>query len=225
MHYKVISILDPIDALSVCDELDSATFSEIEKTRGSPTEFSTTMKHNLELKPDNEQHRSIYDSLTRTVLVNSEISLFSFPKNMRTIISRYEPTMFYDDHVDSAIMPLGNGMQMRTDISFTLFLSPPESYIGGALELSVGDEKLEFRCRAGQAVVYDSGVPHRVHPVLSGKRVALVGWIESHIRRTDYREMLRDLDFLSCHASVVSDVGLKRLVEKLRENFIRAVCD
>ena len=44
------------------------------------------------------------------------------------ILSRYEPGMDYGSHVDDALM---HGV--RTDVSFTLFLSDPESYDGGAL--------------------------------------------------------------------------------------------
>ena len=42
------------------------------------------------------------------------------------LVSRYGPGMEYGTHVDNAMM---NGI--RTDLSFTVFLAPPEAYDGG----------------------------------------------------------------------------------------------
>lgn len=35
---------------------------------------------------------------------------------------------------------------------------------------------------------------HRVDPVTRGERLAVVGWVQSHIRRADQRELLFDLE-------------------------------
>ena len=60
---------------------------------------------------------------------NPLFRLAARPKSLTPLIlSRYEPGMEYGSHVDDALM---NGM--RTDVSFTLFLSDPDTYDGGAL--------------------------------------------------------------------------------------------
>ena len=54
------------------------------------------------------------------------------PKHLRPVLfSRYEAGMEYGSHVDDAIM--GGPEPIRSDVSFTLFLSPPDSYDGGEL--------------------------------------------------------------------------------------------
>lgn len=52
------------------------------------------------------------------------------------LFSQYEPAMAYGSHVDDALM--GGDEPMRSDVSFTLFLSSSESYVGG--ELVIGDD-------------------------------------------------------------------------------------
>ena len=82
---------------------------------------------------------------------------------------------------------------MRTDLSFTLFLSEPDTYAGGALLLDGLDGEREARPGAGSLVLYATGVPHRVTPVTAGERLACVGWVQSALRREDQRELLFDL--------------------------------
>ena len=61
------------------------------------------------------------------------------------LFSRYEPGHAYGTHVDDALMG-----GVRTDVSFTLFLSPPESYEGGELVIDTRGRRggLQARCRA-----------------------------------------------------------------------------
>ena len=71
---------------------------------------------------------------------------------------------------------------MRTDVSFTLFLSDPDSYEGGALVIeSTGGEE-DVKLPAGSLVAYPSTTLHRVAPVTEGVRLAAVGWARSFIR-------------------------------------------
>ncbi len=86
------------------------------------------------------------------------------------------------------------GERLRTDVSFTLFLSDPATYEGGALLIDGLDGEREHRPAAGSAVLYDTGRLHQVTPVTSGERLAAVGWIQSLIRRPDQRELLFDLE-------------------------------
>ncbi len=133
------------------------------------------------------------------------------------IFSRYAPGQQYGLHTDNASMYDANGCPLRTDVSFTLFLSDPESYEGGALLIQdlAGDR--EFRPRAGSAVFYPTGLLHRVTPVTAGVRLACVGWVQSLVRRPDQREILFDLDRLREGAE--DDAAL--LVDKTIGNLLR----
>jgi PKHD-type hydroxylase len=82
----------------------------------------------------------------------------------------------------------------RSDLSFTVFLSEPEAYSGGALVLESPGGEESFRLPAGHALVYPSTLLHRVEPVTAGERLVAVGWIESRIRHADQRELLFELD-------------------------------
>ncbi|WP_296818198.1 Fe2+-dependent dioxygenase [Brevundimonas sp.] len=112
----------------------------------------------------------------------------------RIIFSRYGPGDTYGLHTDDAQMAAEDGGRLRTDMSFTLFLSDPETYEGGALLLDGLDGEREHRPQAGDAVLYATGRLHRVTPVTAGERLAAVGWLQSLIRRDDQRELLFDLE-------------------------------
>ena len=97
---------------------------------------------------------------------------------------------------------MGDGAaQLRTDLSFTLFLSDPEDYDGG--ELSIEHVGLTQRLKplAGDLVLYPSTSLHEVRPVTRGTRFACVGWIESAVRAPEDREILFELENLRASLS------------------------
>jgi PKHD-type hydroxylase len=83
---------------------------------------------------------------------------------------------------------------MRTDISYTLFLSDPKTYSGGelVLENTSGDES--FKLPAGAMIVYPTTALHHVAKVTRGERLVCVGWARSYVRDAAKREILFDLD-------------------------------
>jgi PKHD-type hydroxylase len=97
--------------------------------------------------------------------------------------------MTYGTHVDDALM-----QGMRSDVSFTLFLSDPQSYQGGELVIESASGEDEVKLAAGALVAYPSTSLHRVNAVTRGVRLAAVGWVRSFIRDAARRELLFDLD-------------------------------
>ena len=112
------------------------------------------------------------------------------PKALTSVMfSRYETGMDYGSHVDDALMD-----GMRTDVSFTLFLSDPESYDGGELVIESASGEDAVKLAAGSLVAYPSTTLHHVAPITRGVRLAAVGWARSFVRDGAQREMLFDLD-------------------------------
>ena len=66
------------------------------------------------------------------------------------LVSRYEPGMAYGLHVDAPIM--GEPNHVRSDVSFTLFLSDPDSYDGGELAFDSGSGETAFKLPARSAI-------------------------------------------------------------------------
>lgn len=90
--------------------------------------------------------------------------------------------MAYGRHVDN---PVIDGGRIRSDIAMTLFLSEPESYDGGELEICMGkgaESLLSYKLAAGSIILYPALHLHNVTEILSGTRLAVVGWVQSLVR-------------------------------------------
>jgi PKHD-type hydroxylase len=82
---------------------------------------------------------------------------------------------------------------MRTDVSFTIFLSDPSEYEGGELVIDSDIRPSPFKLPPGHAVIYPTHYLHRVNPVTKGVRQVVIGWIQSLIREPERRQVLLDL--------------------------------
>jgi PKHD-type hydroxylase len=101
----------------------------------------------------------------------------------------------FGDHVDNAIRTHPHSAQhVRTDLSFTLFLSDPNDYEGGELIIEHGIASSGIKLPAGDLILYPSYSLHRVEPVTRGRRLACVSWVESMVREAAQRELLYSLD-------------------------------
>ncbi|MEZ5986961.1 MAG: Fe2+-dependent dioxygenase [Hyphomonas sp.] len=111
------------------------------------------------------------------------------------MISRASNGGGYGRHVDNAFMGSGD-RRLRTDLSFTLFLSDPSAYEGGELAVETAAGEHLAKPEAGDLVLYPSTTLHEVRPVTAGERIVCVGWIESAVRDAAAREILFDLENL-----------------------------
>jgi PKHD-type hydroxylase len=111
------------------------------------------------------------------------------------MFNRYGEGMQFGTHVDGAVRMIpGGGQKLRTDLSATLFLSPPQSYDGGELVIESDFGNQTAKLDAGELVVYSSTSRHRVSEVRRGQRLACVFWIQSLVRDDAQREHLFALD-------------------------------
>jgi len=88
----------------------------------------------------------------------------------------------------------GCGQKLRTDLSATLFLAPPESYEGGELIIDDAFGSETVKLAAGDVIVYTSTSRHRVNAITRGERLASVFWVQSLIRDDARRAQLFELD-------------------------------
>lgn len=148
------------------------------------------LKRNQQLDGASELQLRLAARLEALLTAQPLLQAAAFPRRIHGLLfSRCGPGEGYGRHVDNAWMRGG-----RSDLSFTVFLSEPEVYTGGALVLESPGGEESFRLPAGHALVYPSTLLHRVEPVTDGERLVAVGWIESRIRHADQRELLFELD-------------------------------
>jgi PKHD-type hydroxylase len=144
-----------------------------------------------------------------------------YPKQLHsTLVSRYRPGMAYGTHVDSALM--GEATAWRSDLSLTLFLNEPGDYDGGELAIESGSGELLVKLPARSLVCYPTGQLHRVRPVTRGERLAVVAWVQSHVRDGAAREVLRDLaQALEALHGVDAAGPARDLITKAHANLLR----
>lgn len=123
---------------------------------------------------------------------------FSAALPLRTVpplFNRYEGGEHYGDHIDGSVRSVpGTNLRLRTDVSCTLFLTPPEDYDGGELVVVDSYGTHEVKLPAGDLIVYPASSVHRVEPVTRGARVCSFFWVQSMVRDDWRRSMLFELD-------------------------------
>lgn len=213
----IADILTAAEAADLVAALDAVPFGDGRETAGWN---ARTVKRNLQaLKtgPAADTAAMVEAALRRNALFMSA----TLPRRIAPVLfSRYEPGMTYGTHLDDALV--GEEPKLRTDISLTLFLSPPDACDGGELvvESTAGEES--WKLAAGSAVVYAASTLHRVEPVTRGARLAAVTWVESLVRDAAKREILFDLD--NARRAIFAGAGKTRefdLVSKSHANLLR----
>ena len=156
------------------------------------------------------------------LMANPTFALAARPKVLTPLIlSRHRTAETYGPDADDTVM-----RGVRTDLSFALFLSDPETYDGGALVIEDTLESRSLKLGAGDLIVYPSTSVHRVDPVARGERLALVGWATSWVRRADHREILFDLERRLQHLEARSGAAETiELLNKTRSNLLRLWAD
>lgn len=145
-------------------------------------------------------------------------------RSSRLVLSKTIQGGGYGWHVDNPFMT-ADDQTLRTDLSFTLFLSDPKTYEGGALEIEHAGHSQSLKLAAGSMVLYPSTSLHRVTPVGSGERLVCIGWIESRVPRAGDRELLFDMinlraELLKAHdAQSVEMLSLSKIIANLRRRF------
>jgi len=157
---------------------------------------SSQAKHNLQLPEQLPLARQLGDLVVSALERNALFVAAALPaKIFPPLFNRYDAGQGFGLHVDNAIRPLaGTNQRVRTDLSATLFLSPPEDYDGGELVVEDTYGAHRVKLRAGSMILYPASSLHRVQPITRGSRIAAFFWIQSMVRDDAARTLLFDLD-------------------------------
>jgi PKHD-type hydroxylase len=186
MAHVIGGVLDPHEVAALRDAIGALDFEDGRRTAGR---YAKGVKSN-EQAADTAAREAILAKVRKALNSNEVFTSVARPRKFaRMLISRYGPGMEYGTHVDDPIMK-----GSRTDMSFTLFLSEPDTYDGGGLVMEDALEERVFRLEAGDLILYPTSALHRVEPVSNGTRLAVVGWVTSWVREAERREILHDLD-------------------------------
>lgn len=185
MAFFIDDILPDATLNALCEVMEhDEAFEDGGKTASGA---ARRVKNNRQARPDLVQ--GARELLKQALAEHADFQAAALPSEIaRIAFSRYEPGMAYGAHVDNAY--IGG---VRTDLSFTVFLSEPDSYDGGELIIRRFDGDEAVKLPKGSLYLYPSDSVHEVAPVTRGVRLAAVGWIRSKVRSDAQREVLFDV--------------------------------
>jgi PKHD-type hydroxylase len=193
MMVHVPKVLSPEQVARCRDVMTKAAWVDGRVTAGHQSE---KVKNNLQLPETSPEARELGDMVMNALGHNGLFFSAVLPKQVfPPLFNRYDPGMTFGPHVDNAIRGyLNTALQIRTDVSATLFISAPEDYDGGELVVSDTYGQHAVKLPAGDMIVYPGTSLHHVTPITRGSRIASFFWIQSMVRDVTRRNMLFDLD-------------------------------
>ena len=216
MFLTIANILNETELDMVRERLDKLDWQDGARTAGGR---ARSVKKNEQANLRSKAGEGLHDFLKEAVERSPVFQAAARPKKLsRLLISRTQDGGGYGAHVDNALMD-----GLRTDLSFTLFLSDPKTYEGGALVIDLPGGLQHAKSVAGDMVLYPSGAIHKVEPVTQGTRYAVVGWVESHVRGAAERDVLFDLDNTRAALNKTLDQNAPELLtlDKIASNLLR----
>jgi PKHD-type hydroxylase len=192
MLLHVPGILDRDELARLRAALDGADWTDGRETTGVQ---GARVKRNEQLP----EASPVRGELARVVLAalarNPQYFAATLPlKTLAPRFNRYRDGGEYGFHVDGAVMHGGDGGQVRSDVSCTLFLNDPGEYDGGELVVADTYGEHDVKLPAGDLIVYPSSSLHRVTPVTRGTRIASFFWVQSMVRDDARRALLFEMD-------------------------------
>jgi PKHD-type hydroxylase len=193
MMLHIPSVLSPEQVAEVRRTIDPAEWVDGNATSGHQ---SALAKRNLQLAEGAEAARRagsmILDALERSPLfVAAALPQTVFPP----LFNRYRGGQAFGGHVDNALRQTRDGrVRIRSDLSATLFLTDPDDYDGGELQVEDTYGVHSVKLPAGDLILYPASSVHEVTPVTRGERVSSFFWIQSMIREDARRSLLFQMD-------------------------------
>ncbi len=171
----------------VVDRLKALPFMDGKLTAGWHAKL---VKNNEQVDHTHPDCSRLSNSVTTLLMRNAVFSVALRLRHMTPLLfSRYCKGMAYGTHVDDPLIH-----NLRSDVSFTLFLSDASAYDGGELVIATLGSEQACKLNKGDLIAYPSTTLHRVNAVTRGERLVAVGWCQSYVRDPNQREILWDLD-------------------------------
>jgi len=189
----ISGVLDAGALATALELVPSLAWKDGAETAGAA---ARAVKRNEQADLSSRSGAALRSQLTAAIEAHPVVRAAAQPRRYSDLLlSRTQAGGGYGLHVDNPFMGAA-GARLRTDISFTLFLSEPGTYEGGELEIETAGFTQSVKLPAGDLVLYPSTSLHRVADVRSGTRLVCVGWIESLVPDAGERELLFDLENL-----------------------------
>lgn len=221
MILLVSAIPDPAEAAALAARAAALAWRDGRATAGHR---ARAVKHNLQAVMNAAPARALAGEVQAMLAAHPVIRAAAQPRRWSNlIISKTQGGGHYGLHVDNAVMTAAGGAAMRSDLSFTLFLTPPADYDGGELVIHSASGTQAIKGAAGELVLYPSSSLHEVTPVTRGERLVCVGWIESMVADAAAREVLFDLENLraSLRAQLPAQAAELLTLDKTIANLLR----
>ena len=211
-------VLNAAELQSVREMLPQVGFGD-----GRLTNQASQVKRNLQASQEDPVNVRIAQLARDALGRHPDLRSYALPRTVaRATVVRYEPGMTYGWHVDEALFP--STPPLRSDLSCTVFLNPPDAYDGGELTMQFGQEELKYKLAPGDAILYPSTTIHQVAPVTRGVRLAVITWMQSWISSSERRELMVQLEEARARAGT-QDERLAVLLDSLRTNLFRMWAD
>jgi PKHD-type hydroxylase len=193
MMIVIEGVLDAAELATVRQRLGEAQWEDGAGTAGA---HAHDRKSNWQIRDGSELSASLGQIIVDKLWASPLFISAALPRQIYPPrFNRYDVGQTYGAHVDAALMRApGASRMLRTDLSATLFLSDPEDYDGGELEIEGGTGAEAVKLAAGDLVLYLATSLHRVTPVTRGSRLASFFWIESLVADDGERALLFELD-------------------------------
>ena len=192
MLLHVPAVLTPAQVAEMRTALDATEWTDGRQTVGVQ---GAQVKRNLQLPEASPLRADLGRQILAALSRNPLFFAAALPlKTLPPRFNRYQGGGEYGFHVDGAVMRADGELQVRSDLSCTLFLSGPDEYDGGELVISDTYGEHGVKLQAGDLILYPSSSLHRVTPVTRGARVAAFFWIQSMVRDGEQRRMLFEMD-------------------------------
>ncbi|HUO22802.1 MAG TPA: Fe2+-dependent dioxygenase [Caulobacteraceae bacterium] len=128
---------------------------------------------------------------TNPLFISAALPNIAYPP----MFNRYGEGMTFGAHVDGGVrIDPRSGRKLRTDLSATLFLSDPQDYDGGELEVVDTYGVHAVKLNAGDMILYPATSLHQVTPITRGERLAAFFWVQSLVREDTRRALLFEMD-------------------------------
>ncbi len=216
MLIELKGVLTPDDIKATHKALEAASFQD------GTVSGKKALKKNLQINANAPEIQQLTPQLKAALMRRPDFTSFALPRNITMMFNRYDAGMEYKAHIDAALMGPSAAEMIRSDVSFTLFLSGPDSYEGGELVMDHGYGESAYKPEAGSAVVYPSSMFHRVNPVKSGTRLAAVGWVQSVVQSEERRQITYELFRLRTDVTrALPDSDLPERVGLVYQNLLR----